>query len=55
MIYLMKGKLPWHGIPPNKDKIYRYNQIVKKKFETRPEDLITGDMPSKYESSMYRN
>ena len=47
MIYLMTGKLPWHGFPPNKDRHFRYNQIVKKKFETRPEDLITSDMPCK--------
>ena len=48
MIYLMKGKLPWHGIRPHKDKHYRYKQIVEKKFETRPEDLITSDMPSEF-------
>ena len=47
MIYLMTGKLPWHGFPPHKDRHYRYNQIVKKKFETKPEDLITSDMPCK--------
>lgn len=48
MIYLMTGKLPWHGFPPHKDRVYRYNQIVKKKFETKPEDLITSDMPGKF-------
>lgn len=47
MIYLMTGKLPWHGFPPHKDRHYRYNQIVKKKFQTKPEDLITSDMPCK--------
>jgi len=25
MIYLMAGKLPWHGFPAYKDRIYRYN------------------------------
>ena len=47
LIYLQKGKLPWHGFPPCKDRVMRYNQIVKKKFETRPSDLITRDMPCK--------
>ena len=48
MIYLMKGKLPWHGIPPCRDRHQRYNQITKKKFETKPEDLITPDMPTEF-------
>ena len=44
----MTGKLPWHGFPPQKDRHARYNQIVKKKFETKPEDLITSDMPAEF-------
>ena len=52
MIYLKKGKLPWHGLPPMKDRRARYDQIVKKKFETKVEDLITRDLPSKFLSHM---
>ena len=44
----MTGKLPWHGFPPHKDRHYRYNQIVRKKFETKPEELITSDMPAEF-------
>jgi len=29
-------------------KLERYNLIVKKKFETKPEELITQDMPYEF-------
>ena len=48
MIYLIVGKLPWHGIPPCKDRNQRYNQISHKKLETKPEELITSDMPTEF-------
>lgn len=41
MIYLKSGKLPWHGVSRCENRLERYNLIVKKKFETKPEDLIT--------------
>lgn len=45
IIYLKSGKLPWHGVPRCETRLERYNMIVKKKFETKPEELITQDMP----------
>jgi hypothetical protein len=45
IIYLKSGKLPWHGVPRCENRLERYNMIVKKKFETKPEELITQDMP----------
>jgi hypothetical protein len=48
MIYLRSGKLPWHGIPRGGDRLERYNAVVKKKFETKPEELITADMPYEF-------
>ena len=48
MIYLVNGKLPWHGLPPVKDRHQRYNQITQKKMQTKPEDLITQDMPDEF-------
>ena len=41
MIYLRVGQLPWHRLPGARTCQQRYNMIVKKKFATKPEDLIT--------------
>ena len=48
MIDLKAGKLPWHGLPRCENRLERYNLIVKKKFETKPEELITSDMPYEF-------
>lgn len=44
MIYLKKGKLPWFGLlrKANLSRRQRYEAIVKRKFETKLEDITNG-------------
>ena len=41
LMYFLKGKLPWQGIPV-KNKEERYKKIMEKKIETTPEELCKG-------------
>ena len=41
LIYLVKGTLPWQGLP-GRSKNEKYNNIKKKKIETSLEDLCRG-------------
>jgi len=48
MIYLKAGRLPWHRLTGARTRHERYNLIVQKKFETKPEELVTEDMPAEF-------
>jgi hypothetical protein len=41
LLYLLKGSLPWQGLP-GRSKNEKYNNIKKKKIETPLEDLCRG-------------
>jgi serine/threonine protein kinase len=41
LIYFLRGKLPWQGIPVQ-NKEMRYKKILEKKMSTSPEELCEG-------------
>jgi serine/threonine protein kinase len=41
LMYLLRGSLPWQGLP-NNDKDERYKKIMEKKQATSPESLCEG-------------
>jgi serine/threonine protein kinase len=41
LMYFLRGKLPWQGIPV-KNKEDRYRKIMEKKIQTSPEELCQG-------------
>ena len=41
LMYFLRGKLPWQGIPA-KNKEDRYRKIMEKKIATSPEELCNG-------------
>ena len=41
LLYLVKGSLPWQGLP-GRSKNEKYNNIKKKKIETPLEELCRG-------------
>jgi len=41
LMYFLRGKLPWQGIPVQ-DKEMRYKKIMEKKISTSPEELCEG-------------
>lgn len=42
LLYLLKGTLPWQGLP-GRSKTEKYNAIKKKKIETSLEELCRGN------------
>ena len=44
LMYFLRGKLPWQGIPA-KNKEERYRKIMEKKLATSPEELCMGYPP----------
>ena len=50
LLYLLKGSLPWQGLP-GRSKNEKYNAIKKKKIETPLEDLCRGH-PSEFKEYM---
>jgi hypothetical protein len=50
LLYLLRGSLPWQGLP-GKTKNEKYNQIKKKKMETTLEELCKG-YPSEFKEFM---
>ena len=52
LLYFVKGSLPWQGLPGrNKDE--KYENIKKKKLETRLEDLCKGVPQEFYDYMVY--
>lgn len=51
VLYLLKGSLPWQGIP-GKTKQEKYNNIKKKKKEVKVEDLCK-DIPEEFKKFMH--
>lgn len=51
MIYFLKGKLPWQGIPA-KTKKSKYNKIKEKKISTSVDDLCKG-LPKEFGKYMH--
>ena len=47
LVYLIKGKLPWQGIT-SKDKVHRYQKLLKSKEEISPKELCC-DLPEEFE------
>ncbi len=50
LLYLLKGSLPWQGLP-GRSKTEKYNNIKKKKIETSLEELCRGH-PSEFREFM---
>ena len=50
LLYLVKGQLPWQGLP-GRSKNEKYNNIKKKKIETTLEELCRG-YPSEFREFM---
>ena len=50
LLYLLKGQLPWQGLP-GRSKNEKYNNIKKKKIETSLEELCRGH-PSEFREYM---
>ena len=50
LLYLVKGQLPWQGLP-GRSKNEKYNNIKKKKIETSLEELCRGH-PSEFREYM---
>ena len=50
LLYLVKGQLPWQGLP-GRSKNEKYNNIKKKKIETSLEELCRGH-PSEFREFM---
>ncbi|CAE8653314.1 unnamed protein product, partial [Polarella glacialis] len=44
LVYLVRGSLPWQGLP-GRTKQEKYDQILKRKMETTPQDLCS-ELPS---------
>ena len=51
MIYFLKGKLPWQGIPA-KTKKSKYNKIKEKKISTTVDELVKG-LPKEFSKYMH--
>ena len=51
MIYFLKGKLPWQGIPA-KTKKSKYNKIKEKKISTTVDELVKG-LPKEFGKYMH--
>jgi hypothetical protein len=50
LLYLLKGSLPWQGLP-GRSKTEKYNNIKKKKIETSLEELCRGH-PTEFKEFM---